>query len=93
MGLAALAVFTVITASFVGTYFTVPNPASPPSPIPEELWLWTYREFDILFLFLTIFATIVGAAALFRAEEEAGVEEEAFVESVEEEAPEEEEEE
>jgi len=91
VGLAVLLAFTVIIASFMGSYFIIPNPTLPPSPLPEQLWLWTYREFDILFLFLTVFVTIVGAAALFRTEE-AGPEEEVFVEGVEEEISEEEEE-
>lgn len=81
IGFAAVVAFTAIIASFMNAFLTLQYPVSPPSPLPAALWLWTYRGFDVIFLCLLIFVAIVGAAALFRAEEpSSALEEAAFVE-------------
>ena len=81
IGLAAVVAFTSIIAGFMNVFLILQYPVSPPSPLPGALWLWTYRGFDVIFICLMIFVAIVGAAALFRAEEpSSAIEEAAFVE-------------
>jgi len=66
IGLAAAASFAAIMAIFIGDFLALLHPVSPPPPLGEAVWLWTYRGFDVIFLCLIIFVAIVGAAVLFR---------------------------
>ncbi len=79
VGLAAVVSFTFIMVGFMSAFLILRYPISPPSPLPEALWIWSYRGFDIIFLSLIIFVAIMGAAALFRAEEPTSAIEEAAV--------------